>query len=85
MSNTPSPCDKCQHLYYNPMAKDDAIYEAECSLSLKPDKDYCEFFEDWELTCSFCHKPIDPTTAHRHNGSYVGDECCWDERLRTTE
>jgi len=36
------------------------------------------------FSCKFCHRPVDPTTAHLHDGGYVG-ECCWDERLRTTK
>lgn len=37
------------------------------------------------VTCKFCGKPAEASTAHLHDGQYVGDECCWDERLRTTE
>ena len=36
------------------------------------------------FSCKFCHRPVDPTKAHLHDGEYVG-ECCWDERLRATE
>ena len=36
------------------------------------------------VDCKFCGKEVDADTAHMHQGSYVG-ECCWDERLRTTE
>ena len=24
-------------------------------------------------------------TAHRHQGKFIGDECCWEERLRASE
>ena len=34
--------------------------------------------------CKCCTKKIDLDDAHLHQGEYVG-ECCWDERLRTTE
>lgn len=37
------------------------------------------------VTCKFCNQPCDATAAHLHDGSWVGDECCWDERLRSTE
>lgn len=37
------------------------------------------------VTCKFCHEQVPARTAHRHDGGYVGDECCWDERLRATE
>lgn len=38
-----------------------------------------------KCTCKFCHKKINPDLAHRHDGEYVGDECCWDEKLRSSE
>jgi len=37
------------------------------------------------VRCKICGKPCDAETAHRHQGEYVGDECCWDERLRAAE
>ncbi len=36
------------------------------------------------ITCSTCDGFTDSDAAHLHQGQYVG-ECCWDERLRTTE
>lgn len=36
------------------------------------------------VTCKLCQKETPLAEAHRHQGGYVG-ECCWDERLRTTE
>lgn len=41
--------------------------------------------EDELVECKFCHKPVPAKTAHRHEHGWVGDECCWDERLRATE
>ena len=49
--------------------------------------------EDWTVegpfgTCKFCGERIPltgPNAAHFHDGSYVGDTCCWDERLRMSE
>lgn len=35
--------------------------------------------------CKFCFQPVLADTAHRHDGGWVGDCCCWDERLRATE
>jgi hypothetical protein len=35
--------------------------------------------------CAVCHAVVPGLTAHRHDGGYIGDECCWDERLRATE
>ena len=37
------------------------------------------------IQCSICHNECDVVQAHIHQGKYIGDECCWDERLRTTE
>ena len=37
------------------------------------------------VTCKLCHEEAVAKWAHAHDGSYVGDECCWDERLRSTE
>jgi hypothetical protein len=34
--------------------------------------------------CSLCGKEISPKTAHVHHDRLIGDECCWDERLRMT-
>lgn len=37
------------------------------------------------VMCKFCFGQCKAETAHFHQGQWVGDECCWDERLRTTE
>lgn len=37
------------------------------------------------VDCSLCHKPTPEATAHIHQGLWIGDKCCWDEALRTTE
>jgi hypothetical protein len=41
--------------------------------------------DDPRVACSMCGKKVQVLTAHLHQGKYIGDECCWDERLRTTE
>lgn len=41
--------------------------------------------EQKTVVCKFCRKETDPYTAHLHQEEWVGDECCWDERLRSTE
>ena len=38
-----------------------------------------------KIRCKFCHEFCDAKTAHAHVNGWVGDECCWDERLRITE
>ena len=37
------------------------------------------------VRCKFCKQLTSKQTAHRHDGGWVGDDCCWDERLRMTE
>ena len=38
-----------------------------------------------DLCCSICGETCDPKTVHFHQGDTIGDECCWDERLRSSE
>jgi hypothetical protein len=41
---------------------------------------------DEELVlCRFCQRPVPARTAHRYQYGWVGDDCCWDERLRSSE
>ncbi|MCP9209557.1 hypothetical protein [Streptomyces cucumeris] len=40
---------------------------------------------DLRVECKFCRNSVPAQTAHRHDGNWVGDECCWDDRLRMTE
>jgi len=44
------------------------------------------YIKDKFVFCKFCKAVIDSTSesSHFHDGGWVG-ECCWDERLRTTE
>ena len=37
------------------------------------------------VTCQICGKPTNALTAHLHGDGYIGDDCCWDERLRGLE
>jgi len=37
------------------------------------------------VRCKLCKNLVPRETAHRHQGKWIGDDCCWDERLRTTE
>jgi hypothetical protein len=39
---------------------------------------------DAQVQCKFCHQHSLARTAHLHQGSWVGDTCCWTEQLRTT-
>jgi hypothetical protein len=36
-------------------------------------------------SCMFCRQNVLLATAHRHTGGWIGDACCWDERLRSTQ
>lgn len=44
-----------------------------------------EIAEAKRIRCLLCGKLASRKTAHRFQGNYVGDECCWEERLRATE
>jgi hypothetical protein len=43
--------------------------------------------ELWSQTvvCKVCEKETPAVTAHLHQGTWVGDNCCWDARLRNSE
>jgi len=51
------------------------------------DRAYMPFVMDQPETvlCKFCHKQVGKLTAHEHDSGWVGHECCWDERLRSSE
>ena len=44
-----------------------------------------ELVRERVATCSLCHLPCRRDEAHWHAGEIIGDECCWDERLRASE
>lgn len=48
------------------------------------DDDLDESIEE-TVSCSLCGEQCKAGTAHLHQGSFVGDECCWDDRLKSTE
>jgi hypothetical protein len=35
--------------------------------------------------CSICHQPCLLRTVHLHRDEYIGDVCCWDDRLKASE
>jgi hypothetical protein len=37
------------------------------------------------VPCKFCAKDVSAKTAHLHQGQWIGDECCWDDRLKASE
>lgn len=37
------------------------------------------------VTCCCCTQEAPKATAHRHQGQWIGDECCWIEQLRSSE
>lgn len=47
--------------------------------------EYIEIFTKDTVKCELCGNTVDAKTAHLHNGQYIGDDCCWDERLKATE
>ena len=38
-----------------------------------------------EVRCSICKRWCSALKVHRHQDDFIGDECCWDERLRASE
>jgi len=38
-----------------------------------------------KVICSICHEKCRVRIAHRHQGQWIGDECCWTEQLRASE
>ncbi|GAB2580567.1 hypothetical protein GCM10027168_11780 [Streptomyces capparidis] len=42
-----------------------------------------DVYLDW-TTCKFCGGDILQTRAHLHQGEWVGDAGCWDDRLSST-
>jgi predicted nucleotidyltransferase len=48
-------------------------------------EDRAEEEDEDQVLCRFCQRPSPARTAHRYQGGWVGDECCWDERLRSSE
>lgn len=48
-------------------------------------EDAIQMLEIDRVDCSFCDRPVPAATAHLHQGEWVGDECCFDERLRASE
>lgn len=41
--------------------------------------------DEHSVMCCLCGELCDSRTAHLHRGRWIGNECCWDERLRATE
>lgn len=41
--------------------------------------------EEDTVECSLCGRQVPSGTAHLHQDEYIGEECCWDERLRSSE
>lgn len=36
------------------------------------------------VKCVHCKRSVPAKTAHLHQGDWIGDECCWDEQLRSS-
>ena len=47
--NTPEPCDKCKHLYYDALQKDNPVYLVECKIGRNLGDMECEFFVHWKV------------------------------------
>ena len=46
--------------------------------------DYCNGNE-LTVRCKLCGDWVHARTAHLHQNEWVGADCCWDDRLKTTE
>lgn len=69
--NTPEPCCRCVHLYYDPMTKNEVDGCVECKEGKEIGNLHCPSFGEWteddDLTCANCgHKLSD------HNGECPG-------------
>ena len=40
---------------------------------------------DGNVECCMCGRQVPEETAHLHQDKWIGDNCCWDERLRSSE
>lgn len=39
----------------------------------------------YEIKCSLCHLPCLRESAHLHQGKWICEEGCWDDRLKASE
>ena len=63
---------------------EDALASMEAGVENCTDPD-CDSCCESKVTCSLCHAPTPRSTAHRHQGEWICDDKCWDERLRASE
>ena len=63
----------------------DRVEEKAIKAAIRAALDKGEIGSKKTVACSLCGKPCDAGKAHLHQGKWVGDECCWDERLKASE
>lgn len=67
-------------------AEDDAMIVEEVEMAVYESRlNELEQTEEDTVVCSLCGGMVSADVAHPHQGKWIGDECCWDERLKTTE
>lgn len=69
------------------LVRDGASWCGVCG-AVGPDSDVQWHPEGWlddAVPCALCNRLVSGRCAHRHQGLWIGDECCWDERLRSSE
>ena len=44
-----------------------------------------EHYQDMFIECSLCGCLCDREKSHLHQGGIIGDNCCWDDRLKASE
>jgi hypothetical protein len=64
------------------LGEDSPLVNADDSILLEIANEQCLIEEVG--VCKFCDEPVG-VDYHLHEKGFVGDDCCWDERLRSTE
>lgn len=84
MSTRLTGCDLLEQIEYDIVTVD--MYQGVQHIQIKVSGDPASIAETIDtVECKFCHKDVPAKTAHLHEDEWVGDDCCWDERLRSTE
>jgi hypothetical protein len=76
------PSLKIEPKKYKQEAIDEAARKAQNLISLAL---YSGCLDSPTVTCLICQKLVPAITAHRYQEAYVGDACCWDDRLKASE
>lgn len=64
---------------------DESSLELEEAVEVLEDAGKVTFAAAKAVVCSVCKNEALEEKAHLHQEEWIGDECCWDERLRSSE